>query len=79
MSSLTLKRASASRISGEWKDEDRVEGRGLRRDPDGKVVGRIYEQAARITLGEKAASLGTCHLHQCRLSQAIHRGRKAYG
>jgi hypothetical protein len=36
--SLTLKRTSASRSSGQWKDEDHDVL------ADGKVVGRIYEQ-----------------------------------
>jgi hypothetical protein len=39
MTSLTLKRASASRPSGQWQDED------YDVLADGKVVGRIYEDA----------------------------------
>ena len=39
--SLTLKRASASRPSGTWQDEDVF--------ADGKVVGRIYEDASAST------------------------------
>jgi hypothetical protein len=39
MTSLILKRASASRPDGQWKDED------YDVFADGKVVGRIYEDA----------------------------------
>jgi hypothetical protein len=39
MTRLTLKRASASRPDGQWKDED------YDVLADGKVVGRIYEPA----------------------------------
>ena len=39
MTSLTLKRASASRPDGQWSDED------YDVIADGKVVGRIYENA----------------------------------
>jgi len=37
---LTLKRASASRLSGEWSDDD------YDVLADGKVVGRIFKAAA---------------------------------
>ena len=40
MSSLILKRASASRLSGEWNDDD-FDGLA-----DGVVVGRIMKAAA---------------------------------
>ena len=40
MSSLTLKRARASRSSGQWQDED------YDVLADGKVIGRIYEDAS---------------------------------
>jgi hypothetical protein len=40
---LILKRASASRSSGQWKDED------YDVLADGKVVGRIYEDASAST------------------------------
>jgi hypothetical protein len=43
MSSLALKRASASRSSGQWQDED------YDVVADGKVVGRIYEDASAST------------------------------
>jgi hypothetical protein len=39
MTSLTLKRASASRPSGQWQDED------YDVLADGEVAGRIYEDA----------------------------------
>jgi hypothetical protein len=39
---LTLKRASASRPSGEWKDED------YDVLADGKVIGRILESGSRF-------------------------------
>jgi hypothetical protein len=39
MTSLTLKRAKLSRSSGQWQDED------YDVLADGKVVGRIYEDA----------------------------------
>jgi hypothetical protein len=40
MPSLILKRASASRPSGQWQDED------YDVLADGKVIGRIYEQGS---------------------------------
>jgi hypothetical protein len=43
MSTLVLKRASASRPSGQWQDED------YDVLADGKVVGRIYEDASAST------------------------------
>jgi hypothetical protein len=43
MSSLTLKRASASRSSGQWQDED------YDVLADSKPVGRIYEDASAST------------------------------
>jgi hypothetical protein len=43
VSSLTLKRASASRPSGQWQDED------YDVLADGKVIGRIYEDASAST------------------------------
>jgi hypothetical protein len=43
VSRLTLKRASASRPSGVWKDED------YDVLADGKVVGRIYDDASAST------------------------------
>jgi hypothetical protein len=42
MTSLTLKRASASRPSGHWSDED------YDVIADGKVVGRILESGSRF-------------------------------
>jgi hypothetical protein len=46
MSSLVLKRASASRSSGQWKDED------YDVLADDQVVGRIYEDASASTPAE---------------------------
>jgi hypothetical protein len=43
MAQLILKRASASRPSGQWQDED------YDVLADGKVVGRIYEDASAST------------------------------
>ena len=43
MTSLTLKRAKLSRSSGQWQDED------YDVLADGKVVGRIYEDASAST------------------------------
>jgi hypothetical protein len=46
MASLTLKRAKFSRPSGQWQDED------YDVLADGKVVGRIYEDASASTTPE---------------------------
>jgi hypothetical protein len=43
MTSLTLKRAKLSRSSGQWQDED------YDVLADGKVVGRLYEDASAST------------------------------
>jgi hypothetical protein len=43
MTQLILKRASASRPSGQWSDKD------YDVLADGKVVGRIYEDASAVT------------------------------
>jgi hypothetical protein len=48
MTSLILKRASASRPSGQWSDED------YDVLADGKVVGRIYEDATAAVMARHA-------------------------
>jgi hypothetical protein len=58
---LTLKRASASRPSGEWDDDDY----DVHAD-DGKVVGRIMKEAAVAPVGTPWVWTLACDYHEDR-------------